>query len=342
MQVGRYLLLLCCLLEQSHAYLFSMKVDNLTPMVGEKTTLTLEFHYDDLEEYTLEEPTFEAFDIKLMEEQEYQEKNLTWTMKQTYQLVAKRDGHLTLTPLQAHVEMIPLAYQERYNRNKYLKKLDIYTHPLTLNVKPLPKGIDVTGDYQLIAHVDKNSSTAGVPIHYKIELQGEGNLKTLDFLTLDIPHVLIYEKSKTALSKDFELLSDRNFTIPAMMLKYYSQKNHSIEFLSTPAFKINIKNSSTPITTLERYRYLLFLILLLLLSYLISLLFQRFAPMDEKAYLIKELKKSKNREILLKKIAPYIYDSKEIRRLIFKLEVSEEEDFKAIRRDIVGYFRKNL
>jgi len=64
--------------------------------------------------------------------------------------------------------------------------------------------------------------------------------------------------------------------------------------------------------------------------------------MDEKAYLIKQLKKSKNREMLLKKIAPYIYESKEIRRLIFKLEASEEKDFKAIRRDIVRYFRKNL
>jgi len=95
MYLGRYILLLCFLLEYSHASVFSMSVDNLTPMLGEKITLTLEFKYDNLEEYSLEEPQFEHFDIKLMDEKEYQENNLTWTMRQTYQLIAKKDGHLT-------------------------------------------------------------------------------------------------------------------------------------------------------------------------------------------------------------------------------------------------------
>jgi len=79
----------------------------------------------------------------------------------------------------------------------------------------------------------------------------------------------------------------------------------------------------------------------LLLSFLRTL-FKSLAYIDKKAYFIKQLKQSKNKEVLLKKIAAYIYDDNKIRRLIYKLDASKETDFKRIKKDIVHYFTNHL
>jgi len=52
-----------------------MQVDNPTPMKGEKINLIVQFGYDNMEEYDIEEPDYANFTIALVDENETQESN---------------------------------------------------------------------------------------------------------------------------------------------------------------------------------------------------------------------------------------------------------------------------
>ena len=218
-----------------YSYSFTMQVDNTQPMVGETVHLTTHFRYDNLEEYDLEEPDYENFKIALVDENETQETNSTWLLIQHYTFIAKREGVFTLHPLKAHIEYIPLVYQDRYNKNHYLQKQDISTQTLTLNVNPLPQGIQVTGDYTLKESIDTNQSTQGSPVEFTLTLQGEGNIENLDFFSLHIPHTTIYETNKNAHSKTFMILANQDYTIPPIVFKYFNQHTQTVILTSTPA-----------------------------------------------------------------------------------------------------------
>ena len=317
-----------------YGYSFTMEVDNMQPMVGETIHLTTHFRYDNLEEYDLAEPDYEHFSIALIDENETQENNSTWLITQHYTLLVKKAGTLTLHPLRAHIEFIPLKYQKEYNKNHYLQKQDISTQALTLNINSLPQGIHLTGNYTLEASLDKNQSTQSSPVQFSVALIGEGNLESLNFLTLHIPHTTIYEKSTSPKSKTFSILANQDYSIPPIMLKYFNQKSKTVMLTSTPSYAIHISGG-------KAYPSLLWLFVLLLIgigSYGLWVL-HKLAYLDTKKIFIKKLKKCKSKEELLKKIAPYIDKNRGLTRLIYRLEGCERGEFRRVKKEIIYHFK---
>ena len=316
-----------------YGYSFTMQVDNTQPMVGETIHLTTHFRYDNIEEYDLAEPDYEHFNIALVDENETQENNSTWLVTQHYTLIAKKTGTLTLHPLKAHIEFIPLQYQKEYNKNHYLQKQDIFTQALTLQVAPLPQGIQVTGDYTLEASIDKNQSTQGSPVQFTVSLIGEGNLENLNYLTLHIPHTTIYEKSTNPQSKTFSILANQNYIIPPIVLKYFNQKSKTVMLTSTASYAITIHEGTS-------YAYVLWVLLFLLLASAWYGLFvlHTLRYVDKKHMLIKALKACKNKEALLKKVAPYIGKDRGLTRLIYRLEGCNDGEFKEVKKEIIKHF----
>ena len=317
-----------------YGYSFSMQVDNVQPMVGETVHLTTHFRYDNLEEYDLAEPDYEHFNIALVDENETQETNNTWLVTQRYTLIAQKAGTLTLHPLKAHIEFIPLKYQKEYNKNHYLQKQDIATQALTLNISPLPQGIQVTGDYTLQTSIDKNQSTQGSPIQFTVSLIGEGNLENLNYLTLHIPHTTIYETNITPHSKTFSILSNQDYTIPPIILKYFNQKSKTVMLTSTASYAIAIHGGTS-------CAYVLWVMLFLLLASACYGLFvlHTLRYIDKKRMFIKALKACKNKEDLLKKVAPFIGKNRELTRLIYQLEGCEDGEFRRIKKEIIYHFK---
>jgi hypothetical protein len=319
-------------------YHFNMQVDNPHPLLGEKTILSLHFSYDNLEEYEIEEPHFEHFSIKPIEDKEYQDEKDTWHVLLRYELIAQKVGTFTLSPLNVHIEIIPLEYQHVYNKNKYLQKQDIQTNPLTINVEPLPHSLKIIGDYTLLTSVDKEHALAGEPIVFNVHLKGEGNLDNLDFLTLDIPDVMVYPTHVNTYEKKFTLIASHNFTIPPIQLKYVNQKTKEVSLLSSDAFFITI---ASPKNTKQSYTYFWIYhcmgLYFLLLSYT-YMLFKELAYINKKAYFRKQLKQTKDKEELLNKVAPYMSKNKQLTRLIYKLEEVEVSKFKALKKEILRHF----
>ena len=333
--LGKILFTLIIIPLSLHAYSFTMNLDKTQPMIGEKCILDLNFHYQNLEEYEIEEPHFENFTSTLLSDEEIQDKNGTWQVKQRYQLIPNKAGKTTLHPLKTHIEMIEEKYQERYNKNKYLKKFDIFTQAIMINVQALPQDISITGDYELYAHIDKNSTSIGKPIHFTVNLKGEGNIPNLDFLTLNIPNTTIYEKTKTPFTKSFDILSNTHFTIPPIILKYYNQKTKQINLLNTQPFEIEVKGGTAKKQPFKIFWWLIFPLFLLiqLLWFLPKLIIY-----DEKETLKKALKRCKNKDALLKKTMPYLHKNRHLTRLLYQLEESDTKNFKSLKKKILKHF----
>ena len=336
-RLGNALLWLTLNLQLLSAYSLQMQVDNTQPMLGEKVTLTVDFVYDNVEEYEVKEAKFENVETTLVSDDEFQEGNQTHK-RIIYTLRPQKAGKLTLPALQAHIEMIPPAYQSRYNKNKYLKKLDISSNPLTLEVQPLPQALTVWGDYTMHAKVDKTETTIGEPIRFTVTLQGEGNIKNLDFLTLDIPHTLIYEKNR-GLTKAFSIVPEKDFTIPTITLKYYNLSTHSVVLLSTPSYHITVKPKPVKPLVPPMLGYIMLLVIFGALFYYLNHLFTSLDHLDKKATFIKTLKKCKTKEELLAKVAPYLGKDRGLDRLIYRLEGVEDDGFAGLRGEIIKGFK---
>ena len=299
-------------------------------MVGEKATLGLKFCYDNLEEYTLEEPQLLNFNVALLSEEEKQETNTTVCLHKHYALSAKKAGMFTLPALKAHIESIPPKYQERYNKNHYLQKLDIYTKALPIEVILLPEGLSVTGNYSLTASVDSTTVHAQNPLHFTVLLRGEGNIENLDFLTLSIPHTLIYSHKTEGLSKTFDIISEANYTIPAIALTYFNQEQQMVERIHTESYHITVTGVSVKES---KSIWVLLSVIYLGLFYVVYRIFKALAFVDEKKILFKRIKGVKNKEALLKVIAPYMHKSKGLERLVYRVEMSERSAFKGLKKE---------
>jgi len=319
-----------------------MSCDKTELMVGEKAELTLTLRYTNqenlnMEDYNIDEPKFEDFSTTLLEDTEKQDSNSTWLVTQRYTITPQKAGTFTLTSPTAHLESIAPQYQERYNRNKYLVKIDIQAKSLTLNISPLPQGLKVTGTYTLTTEVDKQRVKAGNPVHFTLHLKGEGNIADLSFFTLAIPHTTVYETRTSSNEKEFDIVSDHNYTIPALSLQYYNQSTQSAELLSSQAFGIEVITAPTPQKSKTKVLFILLLIFAGLLYYLYRL-FSSLTYLDKKATFIKVLKKCKTKEELLVKVAPYLGKDRGLDRFIFGLEGVENLGFKGLKKEILKHF----
>jgi len=315
-----------------------MSCDKIALMVGQKAELTLTLRYTNLEDYSIDEPKFEHFSTTLLKDTETQDANHTWLVTQRYTLTPQKAGTFTLASPTAHLESIAPKYQERYNRNKYLVKTDIQAKPLTLNISPLPQGLKVTGTYILTTEVNKQKVKAGEPVHFTLHLKGEGNIADLSFFTLAIPHTTVYETSTSINKKEFDIVSDHNYTIPALSLQYYNQSTQSAELLSSQAFGIEVITAPRPQKSKAKVLSLLLLIFAGLLYYLYRL-FNSLAHLDKKATFIKALKNCKTKEELLAKVAPYLGKDRGLDRVVFRLEGVEDGGFLKLKRKIIHYFK---
>ena len=303
-------------------------------MLGEEVNLTLVFTHSNLqrgeiEEYEIEEPNFENIKSTLISDEEYQESNSTWSVREVYSLVPKQEGKLLIPPINLHIESIAIAYQKVYNRNKYLEKVDLQSKAIPLNVQSLPEGLKISGDYKLTAKVNEKKVKAGQPIRFTLTLAGEGNLENLDFFKLSIPHTTIYSETSKDLTKSFTIVSDRNYSIPAITLKYYNRQSHSVELIDSSMFSIEV-DSDTQIEVADNSWFFYGLLLILLL-----LLCCYWLYINLKSPLIKNLKKTRSKEELLKKVFPYMEKSKRLKRLIYKLEIADSRTFKSLKKEII-------
>jgi len=123
--------------------------------------------------------------------------------------------------------------------------------------------VKLYGDYTFSVVADKNVTKANEPVNVTITIHGEGNIDDIEDFKLEVPNATVYTdkpKRNTALEngknvvvfkQKFALVSDRNFTIPALAFKFFNGK---VQDLTSKAFFVEVLNPrrEKSVATLER------------------------------------------------------------------------------------------
>ncbi len=109
----------------------------------------------------------------------------------------------------------------------------IYSNSLTINVRPLPNGLELYGDFKISASVDKKRVHTNKPVNLTIRVEGEGNIDDIKKFELNLDNAVIYSdepkiKSKLINGKYYgeftqkiAIIADNNFTIPPFKHKVF-------------------------------------------------------------------------------------------------------------------------
>ncbi|GIT97209.1 BatD family protein [Sulfurovum sp. TSL1] len=324
---------------------------------GEEVVLTVIFAYKNVEDYSLPEVTFPGLLLKELSSKTWIRADGYSVEEIRYTLRPQTEGKLTLSPLKAEAEV---------RKGGDIQRVSIYSNELLLNVKALPKGVSLFGAYQLDTRVDTQRVNAGEAVELILTIEGSGNLDTLDDLDLDIPGTTLYvksvqkhqEKSTGVYRKVFEIISDKNYTIPAITLSYFDQESQRKKTIQSKAFDVEVieshraknnskakpakdevskkmANATERITDMERVIYFLIGVLSSIVFMLVYRQFKNKTELKKQPELVHELKQIKTQDALFKKIVPYVGRDRHLDRLIYQLEGKETANFKEIKKKII-------
>jgi hypothetical protein len=245
-------------------------------------------------------------------------------------------GTFTLHPVKATIELSASQH----------KKRNIYSNALKLSVKAIPNNLSVIGSYKLHARVNTTHIHKNQPVKYTLTLQGSGNINNFDDIKIEVPDATIYEKStKNTHQKSFDIVCDKNFTIPSVSLQYFDVKEQRAKEIRTRSFSISVQDSipektikkEEKLTMMEKTIYFIAgMLVTLFLAYMYKIV-RNTKTTDKAKRIKKELQSMQTKEELLKKVVPYLGKDKKLNRLIYALENVKNSEFKELKKEIIRY-----
>jgi hypothetical protein len=341
-------------------YKFTIEIDNSAPFENEPIMLTASLtiaNYLNLENIREEIERIQGFIIKPLDEQWMGARNNSEVRYQKrYLLYPQNSGPVTI-PNQAINLFVPNPGSNPFFRQS--KQLNAFSNELSLEVKPLPNGVSLLGDFKMDVNVDTTIVDAKKPVNLEIVIEGEGNLDSFEPFSLAIENTTIFDdkpvfsnemKNGKLYSKvilKYAIIADKSYNIEPFILKYLHPKSGVVKTLKSKRYKIKVKQilgkankpeliTGTSSTTKEHdcpklqkvqseSTYLKWLMLLfgIMLGVLLAQLFGR--PKKEKSRKVKNLaveeriKKAKRRVDLIAILLPYI-DQPEVELFVRELE----------------------
>ena len=245
-------------------FVLEMSLDKNVSYVGEPLNLTLSFksklnaHADKIQ---LGEPKLENFWVKKSDEVSKSTEGDYIVQSLHYKLFPQKSGEYTIPAIEALVGK--LQRQRRgmggffddpffSSMTQQLNWQKIYSNSLKVKVNPLPNGLELYGDYNIIARVDKRKVHANKPVNLTITVQGKGNIDDVKKFDLDIANVIVYADEPKihageqngeyggVFTQKIALIADQNFTIPSLSLEYFDKKSKSVKTVKTEPIDIEV------------------------------------------------------------------------------------------------------
>ena len=261
------------------------------------------------------------------------------TTKVVYTMAAQREGTLKISEAKMKIALRSHVTDSWGSWVPQIKWKTYFSNDLEIKVKKLPAGIELVGSFTIDAKVDKTSINPNEAVNLSIELAGLGNLEDIKTLKPNIDGVSIFDEkvevNSNKLTQKIAFVSDKDFIIPPITIRYFDPKTKDIKTISTKEFKIDVKgvenksealnikrqevpDNETATSTSENLPFL-WAVLIFISGILVGIVIMLFKPSINKdtnnGFDIKDEKK------LLIKLLPY-EDDKEVKELMNKLEAN--------------------
>jgi len=128
----------------------------------------------------------------------------------------------------------------------------LFSNQAELTVKALPETLEIYGDFQIKAQVDKTTVAANKPVNLSIVLEGEGNLDDIKKFNIDISNAVVYPDEPSvkasvhagtyrgSVIEKSAIVADSNYTIPSVSFSYFDKKIQRKKTIETDPIAITV------------------------------------------------------------------------------------------------------
>jgi len=189
----------------------------------------------------IEEPAFEDFWVKKIDRVKQDVEGGYATETHSYLLFPQKNGTLKIPAILAKVGQYT---QQRRGMDPFfdnafgrsLRVSQVISNEASIEVEALPNGLELYGDFNIKAGVDKTTVPANKPVNLTISVDGVGNIDDVKKFSLDIPGAVIYAnepeiKSRVAgeaylgsFEQKIVIIAESDYTIPPMTLRYFDRE----------------------------------------------------------------------------------------------------------------------
>jgi len=177
---------------------------------------------------------------------QYNEANYLVT-KITYTMAAQRVGKLKIKKAQMRIASRVRTRDMWSSWTQNIRWKTYFSNDLEIDVKELQNGVNLIGDFTIFSKVDKVEVNANEAVNLTVILRGDGNLEDVESFKVSIDDVSVFDEkidiSSNILTQKIAFVSDRDFKIPAMSIKYFDLKTKKIKTISTKEISIKVKNA---------------------------------------------------------------------------------------------------
>ncbi|HEY9190124.1 MAG TPA: hypothetical protein VIM88_04605 [Sulfurovum sp.] len=239
---------------QAEDFTYALHVDKQTPYVKEPVVLTLDINQTNPEvvllfNFTLDKSddyTFQRLDIK--ESDSYHDLKIRYV----YLIYPLRPGDMNLTfdliKKVTNDESVAYSFSGDRDNVKELATVDsdIMLPPVQLDVKPLPPGTTLVGDFSLTHSIKKHQAKAYEPLPLQVQIKGVGYPPLLDSILPDEgnftrftekPVVDSFASTKgtqSTVTYPIALSHSRSFTLSPIQIKAFDPQTEKSYTLSVP------------------------------------------------------------------------------------------------------------
>jgi len=239
---------------------YNFYISNHTPYKNEAIVLDVNITQEDPTQVMLFNFTLQKSKAYSFHQIDFKENDQYHHLKHQYKylIYPKQEGNCSLEfkMIQSLTDDDKVAYAisgDRDNVKKLMKKdITIQLKPLPLEVKALPKGTNIVGNFSLKYTLDKKSIDAYDPVHLNVVLEGIGNVSPWLLIPKSEKYHLFTQEPKvkriytskgtqTRMVWDYAISAKENFTLPEVLLQAFNPQTQQSYDLKIPAQSINVK-----------------------------------------------------------------------------------------------------
>jgi len=165
----------------------------------------------------------------------------------TYLISPQKSGKLTIPPIGIDVgkEVRTRDFFGLLRNSTQYKRY--FSNSIPIDVKKLPDGVSIIGDFDIKAIVDKTTTNSNEPVNLTIKIEGKGNFEDIPSFDIKLPNVSVYaNEPKTftdinngSFEQKLAFIAGTSYTIEPIKLSFFSLKENKVKTIQT--LPINIK-----------------------------------------------------------------------------------------------------
>jgi len=167
--------------------------------------------------------------------------------KVVYEMAAQRAGELNISKAKMSVASRSHSRDSWGSWVPKIKWRTYYSNELNMNIKPLPSGVNLVGNFSIMASVDNNEINANEALNLTLEVLGDGNLEDIKSFKPYINGVNVFDEKisikANKLTQKIAFVAQNDFIIEPFTLKYFDPKTKEIKTIRTNKIEIKVKNS---------------------------------------------------------------------------------------------------